>query len=90
MFRWALQQAWVAEVTIIPKPIPQLNLLFIRPGIGFDSQNYSLAWILFHKLLLMYVRAELSVLLWICFFYIQLYIMFIFTQYDEKQASFGT
>lgn len=24
------------------------------------------------------------------FFYIQLYIMFIFTQYDEKQASFGT
>lgn len=90
MFRWALQQAWVAEVRIIPKPIPQLNLLFIRPGIGFDSQNCSLAWILFHKLLLMYVRAELSVLLWICFFYIQLYIMFIFTQYDEKQASFGT
>lgn len=89
MFRWALQQAWVAEVTIIPKPIPQLNLLFIRPGIGFDSQNCSLAWILFHKLLLMYVRAELCTAVDL-FFYIQLYIMFIFTQYDEKQASFGT
>lgn len=73
MFRWALQRAWVAEVTIIPKPILQLNLLFIRPGIGFDSQNCSLAWILFHKLLLMYVRAELSVLLWICFLYTALH-----------------